>query len=398
MPTTNGARRPPVVAQRSLFGASCCAVGGLSLVCHRTHCVLRVRFTPALMSSPPTDFVTGATGFLGGHIVRLLLADGHRVRGLVRDPGKAERLFADLDADARSRLDVVEGDMEGVPTWADALSGVDTLYHTAAYFRDSFGTGDPRPKLWAVNVEGTRALYDAADRAGVARAVHTSSTGVLPARGPGVTNDEASRIPDDYDWGLNAYFESKHAADEVARQVLADRRMPVVTVLPGFMLGPGDAGPTSGGQLVLDLAAGKLPAVPKASTATVDVRDVAAAHLRAARALEGSDEWDGSRVIVGGPFLSVLDVAQAVERASGTPAPKRALPVGLMRVVAGLQEAVAKVTGGTPDLTRREIASITGSSPVDNGRAERVLGVQFRPLDETVRDALPSLRALHPSA
>lgn len=340
-----------------------------------------------------TVFVTGATGLLGSALTRHLLADGHTVRALARDPDKAERVFSDLAPGESTRLDVVVGDMLDVPAWADAPDGVNTLFHTAAYFRESFGAGDPRARLWAVNVDGTRTLMEAADAAGVARAVHTSSSGVLPRGGPKRTLTEADVAPPDHDWNGNDYFESKHAADQAIRAFLATHRMPVVFVLPGWMFGPGDDGPTGAGKLTLDVMRGSLPAVPNARVCVVDVRDVALAHVRAADALAaGAGALRGERFIVAGPYTPVREVVDGIAEAAGVEAPRATVSVGLLRLVALAHEVRGRLTKTEPLLTRRALGALTRTAPVDSGRAERVLGVGFRPLDETLRDTVAYIR------
>jgi len=345
--------------------------------------------TPELPYAMTTAFVTGCTGLLGSNLTRLLLASGYAVRGLARDPAKAERMFVDLDVEARERFTVIEGDLLDLDAWADALHGVETLFHTAAYFRESFTLGEHRDTLWAVNVDGTRALLEAVDAAGVARAVHTSSGGVLPHAGPGRPLDETDEIPPDYDWTGNDYFESKHACDRAIQDFLATHRMPVAFVLPGWMFGPGDEGPTSAGQLVLDLLDRKLPAVPDVAACVADVRDVALAHLRTAEVLaDDPDRWRGERFLAAGPYTSFRTIVDTVEEVAGVPAPRWTVPIGLMKVVALGQEWWGRLTGTDPLLTRHGVQTLAVNSPLDSSKAKDVLGVRFRPLAQTLRDTI----------
>lgn len=340
----------------------------------------------------PTAFVTGSTGLLGSNLTRLLLANGYAVRGLARDPSKAERTFADLALEKSERLTVVAGDMLDVPAWADALEGADTLFHTAAYFRESFRMGEHRERLWTVNVEGTRALLEAADRAGLARAVHTSSSGVLPHTDARAVLDETAETPAGYRWP-NPYFESKHAADRAVRDFLASHRMPVAFVLPGWMFGPGDDGPTSAGRLVLDFLEQKLPGAPNASLAVADARDVALTLFRAAEVLEADPEqWRGERFIAGGPYTSFRTLADTLEAETGVAAPKRTLPIWLMRLVAVFEETKGRLRDTDPLLTRRSVRTLAAGAPLDNSKAEEILGVRFRPLAQTLRDTVAYYR------
>ncbi len=340
-------------------------------------------------------FVTGATGLLGNNLVRLLVAQGHRVSALVRDPAKAQRLLGDLD------IATVQGDMLDVAGFAGHLAGVEVVYHAAAYFREYYQPGDHWPKLHAINVEGTQALLEAADAHGVRRFVHVSSGGVLE-RSDDRASDEHDRASDEHDRasdehdrasdehdrasdehdrasdehdrasdehdrasdehdrasdehdrasdehdrasdehdrasdehdrasdehdrasdehdrasdehdrasdehdrasdehdrasdehdrasGLaldNLYFRSKVETEKVIETFLARHDMPVVIILPGWMFGPGDAAPTSAGQLVLDFLNRNLPGIPTRGGGSVaDARDVAGCHDRGGRA------------------------------------------------------------------------------------------------------------------
>src|SRR5215470_7983464 len=118
---------------------------------------------------PEVAFVTGATGLLGNNLVRLLIAKGVKVRALARSAEKARRQFGNLP------VEIVQGDLENVSGFAHALAGADAVFHTAAYFRDSYKGGTHRNELQRINVVGTANLLQAAYAAGVRRFVHTSS-------------------------------------------------------------------------------------------------------------------------------------------------------------------------------------------------------------------------------
>ena len=225
------------------------------------------------MASFTTAFVTGATGLLGNNLVRALAERGYRVKALVRSRAKANEQFAGLN------VEVVEGDMNDVSSFKDALAAGDVLFHTAAFFRDSYKGGRHWDELFRVNVKGTESLLHAAYAAGVRRMVHTSSGGVLDGP-PGASIDETmARAEAD----ANDYFRSKIQSDRAIRAFLKEHPdFQVTFVLPGFMFGPGDMGPTASGQLVLDFARRKLPGLVPGSFAVVDARDVAALEITAA--------------------------------------------------------------------------------------------------------------------
>ncbi|WBO22331.1 NAD(P)H-binding protein [Sphingomonas abietis] len=174
----------------------------------------------------PVAFVTGATGLLGNNLVRELLTQGFRVRALARSPDKAQQQFADLP------VEIVTGDMLAVEAFAPALVGVDVVFHTAAYFRDSYTGGSHWAKLHSANVLGTRALLQHAQAMGVRRFVHASSIAVLRGKRGQIVDESMLRDERDAD----DYYRSKILSD---REVLAFLEQHsdfwAAMVLPGWM-------------------------------------------------------------------------------------------------------------------------------------------------------------------
>ncbi|MFY0576724.1 NAD-dependent epimerase/dehydratase family protein [Cystobacter fuscus] len=221
-----------------------------------------------------TAFVTGSTGLLGNNLVRLLVSRGVS-EGIDPFARKARKLLAGVP------VEFVEGDLEDVESFAPAMRHADVLFHTAAYFRDSYKGGSHAAGLMRINVEGTRALLEAAYRQGVRRVVHTSSIAVLAPRQGHPRTDETMRRDAEHE--PDAYYRSKILADrEVDAALERHPDLHASLVLPGFMNGPGDAGPTTAGQLVLDFLHGRLPGVINTRFAYVDARDVAATLVAAA--------------------------------------------------------------------------------------------------------------------
>ncbi len=317
--------------------------------------------------------VTGGTGLLGGNLARLLVERGYRVKALVRSRKKAEDLLGGLG------VEYVEGDMLDVPRFAGALAGVDVLFHTAAYFREYYQRGDTKDMLERINVRGTAELLRAAREHSVGRTVFTSSSGTIGVKRDGSPGDETT--PPHPSIRGNGYFESKVRAEEEIRSFMRETGADVVTVLPGWMFGPGDAAPTGSGQLVLDFLLGKLPIVLDGGTSVADARDVASAMILAAERGRA-----GERYIAGGSFHTIAEISHILEDVSGVPAPRRRVPYPLMMAVAGASELLGRATGRPVLISRDAVRTMRAKLQVDSAKAKRDLGATFRPLTDTLRD------------
>ena len=324
-------------------------------------------------------FVTGATGLLGSNLVRRLVAQGVQVRALVRSRSKAQRLLGELP------VELVEGDMTDVAAFAPRLQGVEVLFHTAAYFRDSYKGGSHWEELRRINVEGTRELVEAAYAAGLRRMVHTSSVAVLALR-PGATimDETMPRAPEREQ---DDYYRSKILSDRVVDEALARHAdLHATFVLPGFMNGPGDAGPTSAGQIVLDFLHGALPGIIDTHFSYVDARDVADALVAAAE-----HGRRGERYLVAGRDLHLREALAVLERVTGLPGPRRVMPNAALALFALLSEAWARVSGQKVLMSwsgYRTLRREGNAMRYDSSKAQRELGVRFRPLEETLADAV----------
>lgn len=332
---------------------------------------------PSTLDRPfESAFVTGATGLLGNNLVRQLVARGVRVRALARSREKADAQFAGLP------IEIVTGDMSNIDAFAARLSGVDVLFHTAAYFRDSYKGGSHWDRMHAINVRGTANLLAHAHHAGIRRIVHTSSTAVLNAP-IGTTIDETMRRRED---DADDYQRSKILADrEIDAALAAHPDLTASLVLPAFMFGPGDSGPTSSGQLVLDFLNRKLPGIPPGSFSVVDARDVADTMIAAA--LRGRR---GERYLAAGRDMTMPEVFARLEHVSGVKAPKRQLPLAMLFVVATINEAWARLSGRPVliGLAAARLITRQGSTHFSAEKSERELGTSFRPFDETLRDVI----------
>jgi dihydroflavonol-4-reductase len=324
-------------------------------------------------------FVTGATGLLGSNLVHALLAQGHQVRGLVRSKEKALRVFPS------EQVELIIGDMSDVAGFAPSLAGCDALIHTAAYFREYYQPGDHQGILERINVQGTLNLLIAAEKAGIKKAVHISSSGVIgltPDRSPGDEN-----TPPDEHSSSNRYFASKVSAELAIGRFLKERSLPVTLILPGWMWGPGDSAPTGSGRLVLDFLKQKLPGIVDGGASLVDARDVAEATINAVE--RGKS---GERYIVAGRYFDFKGIFTMLERVTGVPAPTRNIPYALSLAVGFLSENWARLTGGSALVSVSAIRTMHAKNAVTSDKAIRELSASFRPFEDTVRDEVEWFR------
>ncbi len=320
-------------------------------------------------------FVTGSTGLLGNNLVRLLVANGHQVKGLIRSEEKAKRLLGDLD------VELVTGDMRLVTEFAPELAGCDVVFHTAAYFREYYQPGDHHDALQEINVHGVIELMTEADRHRVPCFIHIGSAGTIGLKPDGSPGDE--KTPPSPLAKSNLYFQSKVTCDRKIRAFRSQNGMRVVEILPSWMWGPGDAAPTAAGQMVLDFMARKIPGIINGGSSVVDARDVAVAMIAAVE--RGRDR---QRYIVGGRYCSVEQIMNGLERVTHVRAPRMRLPHALMMAIAWLHEMWGRMTDKDALITREGVRTLHAKLAVNSAKAERELGVSFRRLRETLRDVV----------
>lgn len=283
-------------------------------------------------------FVTGASGFIGANLVHELVARGHQVKALVR-PG------SDLRGLRGAKFEPVQGDLAQADTLRAAMSGCDWCFHAAASYH--LWLPDYRP-MFAANVDGTRAVIEAATAAGCRRIVYTSTVGCIglpttrAANGQWLPADENSPVSEQQ--MRNPYKLSKWQAERVALE-LAAQGAPIVIVNPSAPVGPRDVKPTPTGQVIVDFLRRAMPAYLDTGLNFVHVRDVAVGHILAAE--KGRI---GERYILGNAEgnWTLKEAFQVLEQLTGVPAPRTRVPYQVALAAAHVNEWVAKVTRRPP--------------------------------------------------
>ncbi|MGB6199701.1 MAG: hopanoid-associated sugar epimerase [Candidatus Acidiferrales bacterium] len=304
-----------------------------------------------------TTLVTGATGFLGSHVARQLVARGEKnVRALARPS-------SDLRALAGLAVERVTGDLRDPSSLDAALAGVDLVFHVAADYR--LWARNPQ-EIYESNVTGTRNLMDAARRAGVARIVYTSTVATIAVSVAGSLPNERTeaRLAD----MIGAYKRSKFLAEQEVLKA-AGEGLPVVIVNPTTPVGPGDWKPTPTGKIVVDFLNGRMPGYVDTGLNFVAVEDAAAGHLLAAE--RGKV---GERYLLGGENLSLHELLDGLAQVSGRPAPRFRVPIAVAFAAAYADAFVARLSGREPHIPIDGVRIARHSMFVDCSKAARDLG------------------------
>ena len=320
--------------------------------------------------------ITGATGFLGSAVLRALDGRGLTLRALAR----AGSPRANLEGVA---CEIAQGDMRSAVDMGHALEGVRWLFHVAADYR--LWARDPGDIIRA-NCEGTRTVMEAALKHGVERIVYTSSVATLRAPDTPSPVDETAPLAEGE--AVGAYKESKVLAERQVERMVAERGLPAVIVMPSTPIGPRDIKPTPTGRILVEAATGKIPAFVDTGLNLVHVDDVAAGHV-----LAMEKGRIGERYILGGEDVSLRQMLADIARLTGRRAPTVNLPRAPLYPLAWAAEAVARITGKEPFVTRDALKMASHHMFFSSAKAKRELGYTARPYVEAIADALAWFRA-----
>jgi dihydroflavonol-4-reductase len=329
-------------------------------------------------------FVTGATGFLGSHVARVLAEQGAQLRLLVR-PTSDLRNIDGLNAD--HSVDRVVGDLREAASIEKALSGCDVVFHVAADYR--LWVRDP-DEMYRSNVEGTRSLLEAARKQGVRRVVYTSSVATMgfesgfSSRNGHLADEESPVSLADM---IGHYKRSKFMAEQVAVEA-ARSGVDVVVVNPTTPIGERDIKPTPTGRIVVDFLKRKFPAYVETGLNLVDATECARGHVQA---LEKGRS--GERYILGGENLTLKQILDRLAAITGLPSPTVKLPY-IFALAAGVVDEMVtgRVLGREPRATIDAVRMGRKMMFVSSAKAGRELGWRTVPVDGALRRSVDWFR------
>jgi dihydroflavonol-4-reductase len=318
--------------------------------------------------------VTGATGFIGGRLAKLLVERGHDVTALVRSPDRAAPL-----REAGVRL--IAGDVTEPATLTGPMRHAEVVYHLAAWYQ--IGVTD-RTGMFQVNVRGTEHVLDAAAAAGVGRIVYCSSAAALGLQPIGETSDENTQHHGRFS---STYEETKWIAHHKARERMA-AGVPIVTVMPGAVYGQDD--PSIMGVMLRFYSRGWMIAHPFLSSEVswVHVDDVAEGIALAAEKGRIGEDY-----CLGGENLSIRDMLRSIEPHTGIRAPRFEIPMTLVRMSVPLSPLVGRMLKQPSGIIREGITSLgNGSWMMSSSKARRELGYEYRGVTEAMVETVEWLK------
>jgi dihydroflavonol-4-reductase len=314
--------------------------------------------------------VTGASGFVGWHVARLLAERGHNVRALVRGTSHVPDLGPGL------HLERVIGDLRDHASLARAVAGCGLVFHVAADYR--LWSRNPA-ELYQSNVDGTRNMLTASQSAGVERFVYTSTVGCIGIPSSGIGTEED---PVTLEQMSGPYKRSKFMAEQAALD-FARRGFPVVIVNPTAPMGDHDIKPTPTGQIILDFLDGAMPAFIDTGLNVVNVRDVALGHILA---LERGRI--GERYILGSENLTLSQILQDLARITNRKAPTMQIPYFVAWIAGVITTAWANLTNTPPRAPLEAVRMAKKKMWVTHAKAARELGYAPQSAQSALVDAV----------
>ncbi len=315
-------------------------------------------------------FLTGATGFVGSYLAKLLRKEGHEVLALVRNPTKANDLTA-------IGCTLAKGDVTDKESMRAAMTGCDGVFHVAGWYKVGTRTKKQRLEGTRINIDGTRNVLELMRELGIKKGVYTSTLAI--------NSDTKGELVDE-----NFHFEGKHISHydytkAEAHKIALDfikKGLPLVVVMPGLIYGPGDT--SSVRTTLIKYLKGKLPMIPrKTAYSWAHVEDIAQAHYDAM--LKGKA---GEKYIIAGPTHTLVDALGIAHRISGK-RPPRAVNPGMMRFLSHFMSLFDWLLPIPADYTSENLRILAGATYIgDNTKAKEELGYHPRPLSEGMSTTL----------
>ncbi|MEM9457710.1 MAG: NAD-dependent epimerase/dehydratase family protein [Myxococcota bacterium] len=314
-------------------------------------------------------FVTGATGFIGGRVVRQLREVGHEVRALVRDPEHAKDL-------AQLGVELYPGDIRDPTTMREPMKDVDGVFHLAAWYKVG---SDEQAYAHSINVAGTRNVLRLMKTLGISKGVYTSTVAVF-------SDTQGQMVDEQYRYDgpmLSEYERTKHEAHYKVALPMIEQGLPLVIVMPGVVYGPGDHSPIH--DAFVQYLRRRLPVAPKGTRyCWAHVDDVARGHV-----LAMDKGHTGHSYILAGEPYGLVELLKLAEGITGIKAPRLQVPAAPLRAVASLVERLERYVP-VPATYRsdalRSAAGVTYTARADKARRE--LGWHARPLEDGLRETL----------
>jgi dihydroflavonol-4-reductase len=319
--------------------------------------------------------VTGATGFIGSHVLRLLLDRGDRVRVLVRSSSRKSNIEG-------LGCEVITGDLKDARSLQRCVQGCRRVYHVAADYR--LWSRTPQ-EIYDNNVGGTRNLLSACCEAGVEKVVYTSTVGTIGMRKDGLPANEDS--PVSLDDMIGHYKRSKFMAEQVAHEFAASG-LSVIIVNPTTPIGAGDLKPTPTGRIILDFIRGRLPAYVDTGLNIVGVRDVACGHL-----LAEEKGQVGERYILGGENWSLMEILESLAAICGKKMPRLPMPWVVALLAGHLDNfIIGTLLRREPSIPLEGVLMARYKMYVSSDKARQQLGYDPSPAEQALREAVEYFR------
>jgi dihydroflavonol-4-reductase len=316
-----------------------------------------------------TTLVTGASGFLGSHVARQLVARGEDVRVLLR-PSSHNRAIGDLS------LEYVTGDLLDPTSLERATKGVERIFHVAADYRL---WARRKREIYDCNVGGTKNLLEAAKRAGVQQFIYTSTVATIAVDRPHIPSESTDAQLEEM---VGHYKRSKWMAEHEVLNAARDG-FPAIIAMPTTPVGPWDWKPTPTGKIILDFLNGKMPGYVETGLNFVGVEECAAGHL-----LVSDKGKIGQRYLLGGENLTLKQLLDTLAQITSLHAPSMKIPHGLALAAAYGSTIFARLIGKEPPIPIEGVKIARHNMFVDCSRARRELGFQPGPVAAALERAV----------